>query len=788
MAATLSRRTLLKTTGALTLAAALGTALAGRADWAAAIPRTGLTALRERWVDQITGRTLIDTADRDFTRAIATLDGAVTATVADLAAGNARTTVFTDAAFDDSANVVTTYKRLAQMAIAWATPGSTYHQDTSLLAHITAGLADTYRLIYNPQQAEFGNWWSWEIGSTKALADTMAILADHLDPQQIADYAAAIDHFVPDPYYQFPDSRGRQVSEGANRVDLCQAVIIRAIVGGDPDRLSHAISGLDPTWAYVDTGNGLYRDGSFIQHSTIPYTGTYGVVLLSGLSSLFALLSGSDAEITEPSRSNVFDAVEQTFAPFVYDEQMMDCVRGRAISREQERSHDDGHVTVQAILTLADSVPAQTGNRWRGLCRGWIERNHYDSILTGASVVRTALVKSLLASAVPARPETSGPQLFADMDRVVYRGHGWAVALAMCSRRITWYECGNGENNKGYHSGSGMTYVYTGADGHFDDAFLPTVDLNRLPGITVDTTPLPDKVEGEWGANTPDNLWAGGVALGSYAMIGQHLIGPGGTGLSGRKSWFLTEDMVVCLGAGISTGTAAPVETIVEQRNLGATGTSRLVVDGRLFRPVDQLSSIDGARWAALEGVGGYVFLDRSGLRALQERRTGNWRQINVNGSPQELTRRYVTLLVDHGRHPINGSYGYVLLPGMTAADTARWAHRPQADVVANTEHVQAVDTGRVSAACFWQPGRAGRWRAETPAAVIAERSGNRVRIAVADPTHAQDSVIVGFTTGSRWRLRPRHGVAARRRGETTLLTVDTNGRAGAPVEVILDV
>lgn len=95
MTATITRRTVLKTTGAAALAAALGTALAGQAGRASAIGRAGLTALRERWVDQITGRTLIDPNDADFKAAIATLDRGVAATVAKLASGKNRTAVFT---------------------------------------------------------------------------------------------------------------------------------------------------------------------------------------------------------------------------------------------------------------------------------------------------------------------------------------------------------------------------------------------------------------------------------------------------------------------------------------------------------------------------------------------------------------------------------------------------------------------------------------------------------------------------------------------------------------------
>jgi Polysaccharide lyase family 8, N terminal alpha-helical domain/Polysaccharide lyase family 8, super-sandwich domain len=75
-------------------------------------------------------------------------------------------------------------------------------------------------------------------------------------------YCAAIDHFVPDPYWMFPPERGRVISTGANRVDLCQAVIVRALVTDDEQKLQHARDGLSDTWLYVTSGDGFYLDGS----------------------------------------------------------------------------------------------------------------------------------------------------------------------------------------------------------------------------------------------------------------------------------------------------------------------------------------------------------------------------------------------------------------------------------------------------------------------------------------------------------------------------------------------
>ncbi|MDQ6739073.1 MAG: twin-arginine translocation signal domain-containing protein, partial [Actinomycetota bacterium] len=121
----LSRRSLLKGAGALSLAAAIGAVFTPMANAAATASPADLEALRQRWVDQLTGRTEIVAGDADFTTAIAGLDQAVQASVSLLVPGaGTRTQVFSDTSFTVDAQIVTVYKRLAQMATAWATPGS----------------------------------------------------------------------------------------------------------------------------------------------------------------------------------------------------------------------------------------------------------------------------------------------------------------------------------------------------------------------------------------------------------------------------------------------------------------------------------------------------------------------------------------------------------------------------------------------------------------------------------------------------------------------------------------
>ena len=782
----LTRRHILQGAGALTFAGLLSTGFAPLAQAAERATGPELEALRERWVDQITGRKLITAGDSDFAASLAKLDAGVNDSVSKLLPVGTRGQVFADAPFTAEAHVVTTYRRVSQMAAAWATPGSAHEGSAPLLGHMLAALEDGNRLIYNSEQKEFGNWWSWEIGTPRPLGDTLAILGSHVPADLLARYMAAVDHFIPDPTRQFPDERGKIVSEGANRVDICQGIIIRSIVGNDPARLAAAVDALSPVWQYVTSGNGFFSDGSFVQHSTVAYTGTYGLVLLSGLARLFSLLGESGHAVSDPSKDILFKTVEDSFAPFLHNGQMMDSVRGRAISRANERSYDNGDMAIESILWLARAVDPATAVRWRGLCQGWIERNTVEHPMAGASIPRTALLKDLAAARVAPLPERAGHSFFAGMDRSVYRGRGWAVSLGLCSNRIAWYECGNGENDLGAQTGSGMTYLYTGRAEHYDDEFWPTANLAKLPGTTVDTTPLPRRVEGQWGAATPKNEWTGGASLGDHGAVGLHLIAPGGTGMAARKAWFHSPDLVVALGADIRTGSGAPVQTIVEHRNLGADGGQTITVDGGAHSAAIGTPAVHGSpTWAHVAGTGGYLFLGGEPVTVLREQREGTWRTINNSGPADRVQREYATLLIDHGTSPDAAGYAYALVPGASVKDTQK-AARTAPRVLRNDAVGQGVSFGvKQEAAIFWQPGTVGSISADRAACVLFDGNPGHGQLAVSDPTQGAESVSVTIA-GTAFRHITSGGEAslALDAAGNTVVTVQVAGLMGRTVVI----
>ncbi|MGW9075949.1 polysaccharide lyase 8 family protein [Streptomyces kronopolitis] len=773
------------------------TALPARAAGAlpaAAAPAAGagdeFTALRARWCALTLGSGF-DPAAPPYAAALKET-GALAGTFR-AAMRPAADSLWPDCPYDPPSGITRSYGRLATMAQAHAQPGTGRTGDPGLAEDVLTGLRHLEATVYRTGTTRYGNWWEWQIGSPRLLLDTLALLDEHLPggvPGDLRERClAAVDHFVPDD--ALGDYSG--TSTGANRVDLCRVVALRGVLGRAPDRIALARDALSPVFPYVTRGDGLYADGSFVQHTWVAYSGTYGAVLLDGLGRLFTLLGGSSWQITDPARQLALDSVERAYAPLLHNGLMMDCVNGRAVSRGYLRAderqilrsdHYHGHALIAAVALLAEGASAAERDRWHAMIKGWTARDRTLPVLTDRqyTVADLARLHAIADSPVPAAPEPVGHRLFPAMDRAVHRRPGWAAGLAMASDRITYYENGNGENPRGWHTGAGML-SWWGADfggDQYTDAFWPTVDPYRLPGTTVSTKRLADNEGGGWGEPKPAARWVGGTTDGEFAAIGQDLRGLSST-LTARKSWFALADCVVCLGAGITARDGVPAETIVDNRCLGERGTAAFTVDGvRQPGTLGAARAFRRAHWAHLAGHGGYVFPGGAPLTALREARTGCWHDINTTSSTRPFTRRYLTLWHDHGTDPTDAGYAYLLMPGATPrALAARAADRRWLAVLANDAARQAVAVRRlgVTAANFWRAGSAGPLAAGGPASVLVragrrtarlcvaapERSGEPLEITWSRPVRAvlgHDPAIEVLATGPALRLRVAPGTA----------------------------
>lgn len=752
---TVGRRQFLVAGATVAGAALIGTGTLGgtTAASAAATPTAAaidqFDRLRSVWSDILTGGGAVDPTDPDFAAAIHRMDAAASAAIALYDNSSNPASVYTDLPFSHVENATATYARILATAIAWATPGSRYHQVKSVADRLVAGLKVIGTNYYRSGQPQVGNWYHWQIGAPQALVNGCAVLGSQVPAADLASYMATVGYFDPDPT--------QSGTTGANRADKCQITILRGILSKNASLITLGRDKLSDIFPYVTVSDGYYRDGGFVYHNHLAYSGHYGFVLLNDLSQLNRLLSGSNFPITDPNFAIILNSIDHSYAPYMRNGLVMDVVRGRAISRQFETDHDAGHAIIEAVLGL---VPAGSPNQqkgWKSQAKAWITGDTFAPILATATPARVALVKQVLddPSVVPTPPTASHVQQ-PSVERAVHTRPTWSWTVGLAGRQISRYEAINGENKHGWHTGDGATYLYNDDNGQFTDAYWPTVDCQRLAGTTVDSVPLPN-FAGQ--GSRPPNTFAGGAVIGTYGAVGLDLV-PYGSPMRARKSWFCLDDMVVALGAGITGGSGHPIETIVENRNLGGSGSNALIVDGQ-----QQPSTLgwngrfNGASWAHLDGVGGYVFPGGADLKALRQARTGAWVDIDngpsTSGTSTPYTRRYATLWFDHGTAPSNASYAYLLLPGASPQRTAQTAASSPVKILANTASQQAILARALglTAAVFFAAGTVGGAGTDgitvsAPCTVLTRTVNGRTTLAVADPTLTLSSVTV--TVGHR--------------------------------------
>ncbi|MGG1519702.1 polysaccharide lyase 8 family protein [Paenibacillus oryzisoli] len=754
--------------------------------------------LRAKRKEMLTGGTSYSTSDPDIAAQITTIT-----TRAQLYWDTMTTPpvsyVWSDLASRwETVQVTSSYNRLYAMALAYSTYGSSLYNNASLKTAIIAGLDWLYTNRYNETKTEDDKWWDWEIGIPNALNDTVILLYDQLTSTQITNYMNAVYHFSSDPTKMM----GTATSSGANRVWKSRVVGLRGIIIKDSDTITAAKNALSPVFDYVTSSDGFYRDGSFIQHAYFSYNGGYGLSLIDDIANLLYLLDGSTWEITDPDVANVYKWVYDSFEPFVYKGSLMALTRGREMSRDYSTDHGKGAAIGQAITRLSTFAPTADAMAFQQMVKYWIQSDTYRSFYTNCPIPIIVLAKSIMNnSAVTPRGELIAHKQFYSMDRAVHLRPGFGFALSMSSSRIGTYESlsNNIENKKGWYTGDGMTYVYDSDLSQFDDNFWPTVNPYRLPGTTVDTM---TRANNSGASYRNSSARAGGADIaGLYGVSGMSLYG-WNSSLTALKSWFMFDDEVVALGAGITDssqtgngwdGIARKVETIVENRKLNSAGSNTLTVNG-----VDETATSSwtqsGVNWAHLAGNGsgsdvGYYFPGGATVKGLREARTGNWNAINENGSTTNATRSYQALWFDHGTNPTNQAYTYALLPGKTSAQMSSYASIPDIDVLENSTSAQAVKekTINVIGANFWedalkwiQVGGTNLISSNKKASVMTKETTDDFEVAVSDPTRLNTgNIAIEINRSAASIFSVDAGVNVTQLSPTIKLSVNVNNAKG---------
>ncbi|PKH22234.1 hypothetical protein CIG19_13085 [Enterobacterales bacterium CwR94] len=645
----------------------------------------------------------------------------------------------------DTGGMAITFQRLYQLALAWRVPGTQLSGDAVLREKLVSALTLAIEIFARRQVR--GNWWQFEIGVPRDGMNILYLLGDAVPQTTREAFLEACRWYAPDPNY-----RGREKSTaetGANRADKAFITLMRGLLSGDEQEMqtgSAALSdrvnnGKNSVFQFVTRGDGFYEDGSFIQHDTLSYAGGYGLVVLNTVAEMLNLVAGTPWDIPVRDREFMAGRIRHAFAPFMWRGRMMDSVRGRYVARQFQKDYQSGFDLISATLSMAPSFAPAVTREMQTLAATWLKQSGhalYDDAtrsIGDKSRVLAAQRAGIQAATLP--PLT---HFFADQERVVHRRAGWAFSVNLSSTRISRYEYINRENRHGWYQGDGMSFLYLRNDAEqFNDNFWPTVDPWLLPGITADSSGhLTSEDDAPYGAPLGGDPFSGGVTLtGGLAVVGMALVSASKE-TRAKKSWFLLDDAVVCIGSGISGCSGSPVRTVIENRGFAVSEPPQVSLDDQPFRGATALQQ-PVTHGMCIEGLGGYVLLGDQQAMVSYQQREGSWFDIYSDGNAVSRTpfrRDYLTLMLDHGVDPKSAGYAYMLLPGAHRQQVQSRREKPGLTLMAQTEQAHIVNLPAQSATLglFYAPASAAGITSDAACAFAYSERKGELEVVVSSP------------------------------------------------------
>ncbi|MDI0358598.1 polysaccharide lyase 8 family protein [Staphylococcus aureus] len=642
--------------------------------------------LKNTWLDVNYGYDKYDESNPDMKKKFEATENEAKKLLSEMKTESGRTYLWESSKDIDtkSADMTRTYRNIEKIAEAMNHPKTTLKNDENKKKlkdalewlHKNAYGKDPDKKVADlkthfsksaPQKNTNLNWWDYEIGTPKSLTNTLILLNGDISSDEKKKYTAPIKTFAPKSDEILSSVGKAEPAKGGNLVDIAKVKLLESIIEEDKDMTKNSIDSFNKVFTYVQSNstgkerNGFYKDGSYIDHQDVPYTGAYGVVLLEGISQMMPMIKETPFKETSQNDTILKSWIDDGFMPLIYKGEMMDLSRGRAISRENETSHSASVTVMKSLLRLSDAMDESTKAKYKKIVKTSVKsdssykQNDYLSSYSDISKMKALMEDSTLST----NDLTQQLKIYNDMDRVTYHNKDldFAFGLSMTSKNVARYESINNENLKGWHTGAGMSYLYNSDVKHYRDNFWATADMKRLAG----TTTL-DNEEPKENKNS-DKTFVGGTKFDDqHASIGMEFENQDKT-LTAKKSYFILNDKIVFLGTGIKN-TDSSVNPVTTIENRKANGYTLYTDDKQTTNSDNQETNSVFLESTDTKKNIGYHFLNKSKINVKKESHTGKWSEINKSQKTEDKKDEYYEVTQKHSNS--DNKYGYVLYPSLS--------------------------------------------------------------------------------------------------------------------------
>lgn len=602
--------------------------------------------------------------------------------------------------------------RLLEIAKAYQTKGSKYYHKKAVSEKIHSGLN-----FWLENDFICPNWWYPEIGVPMVLAPVMILMEAELSPEQMQKGIKILD-------------RSKIGMTGQNKVWQSGNVLLRNLLLKNQDTIRIASASIKEELV-VSTGEGVQPDWSYHQHGPQLQFGNYGLSYVGDMIKWISILRQTpfhfDESKVEILRHYLLDGLQWV----TWKNQMDISACGRQLfidSPEQKAQSLAGDFTKMEKLDPQHSGEYKNANDYRNL---------------------------------------SGNKHFWRSDFQVQRNPDYYFSVKMNSERVIGAESCNSENLQGYYMGDGATFLYQTGEEYRN--IFPFLDWKKIPGTTTmqDNKKLPVLTARGYRIKSD---FVGGVSDGQNGVAAMDY---NRNGLSARKSWFMFNDMIVCLGAGISSSENLPV----------TTGINQVYYNGE----IDSQMKDENAQiydWLLHNGVG-YYFPGGSKIKLTAQMEDGSWNWVASRYPGKIIHAKIFRLWLEHGVNPKDKSYEYILVPNATRAKMTKLENRKPFRIQNEINRQEVVSaSGDVAGVVFYKSGKSeafGGVEVNQPCVLMLKKQTNGMQLSVADPTqllNVIEVVLNGKFSGKNAEIQ---------NGKTTVkVPLPKEGDAGKTVNVLL--
>lgn len=598
--------------------------------------------------------------------------------------------------------------RLSNLVYAYTNKKSKLYGNENVYNNIVKALS--YWMERRPKST---NWWYAQVAEPQSLGVMLVKMRQgkHHLPKQLEQNI--LNHMR-------EDGGDPAKWTGANRTDLCLHWIYRAAVERNDADLKRAMELAFEPIKY-STGEGFQCDGSFFQHGQQLYIGGYGDEILKGITQIAGYAAGTKFALSADKKEMVRQFMLHSFYPTIRGKYKIYNSLGRGVSRNNSLNASNTALYARRMMTIDPEYAAQ-----------------YQDI-----------VSRIEGKAKADKGVASANTHFYRADYTLHTRPAYSVGVRFCSTRTSRMEYGNGENLKAYYVSDGSCSITKTGDEYLN--IFPAWDWTRIPGVTAPVTERVPLAKKDWELRGTSQF-AGGVSDSIYgASTYAYYDSYDGINTGARKSWFFFDDEVVCLGAGVTSSSQSDVQTTVNQCLDNAKWTLDYT-DGNSKKQLklsDNIAKTD-IKWVRHNGVA-YVFPKGGKVTIERKKQTGNWHDINNVEPNRTSTLDVATVAIDHGTHPQNASYAYVIVPENTSDNALdKYAQSNEVSILSNSKKLQAVRRGGLG---VWQMvfHEKGKYKdrdievkTDRPCALMIRRkSDGHVWLHVADPAQRKQTIKV---------------------------------------------